>query len=182
MVLRPAEFRLHRSLRKTWLRFLNTPGCEIAMDTTFRSVIEACAAARRPGQTGTWIVDSMLDAYTALHQAGFAHSVEVFQNGHLVGGLYCVNVGGMIFGESMFHAQTDASKWAVCALMGFCLFHQLPLVDCQQATSHLRFLGAQPIPRQEFLSAVSSLQTKPMPIWSWQREPMVQALLQRSPD
>jgi leucyl/phenylalanyl-tRNA---protein transferase len=154
MVLRTYEFKLHRSLRKTLQSFIANPHCEIRMDHAFDHVIRQCARAPRHGQSGTWIVEEMIQAYVALHQAGFAHSVETWVNGQLVGGLYAVSIGDTLFGESMFALQTDASKIALSALVAFARTHDLRWIDCQQNTPHLASLGAREIPRSEFLQLV----------------------------
>lgn len=163
MVLQTQHFKLHRSLRKSLLRFIDAPGHEVRFDTAFEAVIHACAGTPREGQAGTWIVPDMVKAYTALHHAGDAHSVETWVDGELVGGLYCVNLGGMVFGESMFAHRTDASKIALAALVAFCRANGLPLIDCQQNTRHLASLGASEIPRAEFVAhvAVNAAQTTP---------------------
>ena len=131
MVLALDNFKLHRSLRKTLQRFAITPGCEVRIDHDFTAVINACARSPRDGQGGTWIVQDMIDAYTALHHAGHAHSVETWVDGKLAGGLYCTALGAAVFGESMFSRQTDASKIALCALVALCRAHNLAgnLVD-----------------------------------------------------
>ena len=168
MVLQTAQFRLHRSLRKTLQSLLLQGRLEVRMDTAFTSVIGACAEAPRRGQDGTWILPEMVAAYTALHQAGFAHSVETWIDGELVGGLYCVAVGRAVFGESMFARRTDASKIALAALVAFCRQHGIPQVDCQQNTGHLATLGAAEMPRQAFLEVVQAQQTAPAPCWTFE--------------
>ena len=167
MELRPENFKLHRSLRKSLLRFIGAAGHEIRFDTAFAQVIHACASTPRDGQPGTWIVPDMVKAYTALHRAGHAHSVETWVNGRLVGGLYCVNLGGMVFGESMFAHQTDASKTALAALVAFCRAKGLPLIDCQQNTRHLASLGAAEISRAEFVAQVATLVARASPRWEF---------------
>jgi leucyl/phenylalanyl-tRNA--protein transferase len=167
MVLDVAHFKLHRSLKKTIEKFRANPACEIRIDSSFREVIESCATSRREGQSGTWIVKEMVEAYVALHQAGFAHCVETWMNGHLQGGLYCVSIGHYVFGESMFSRSTDSSKIALAALVAFCRHHQLPHIDCQQNTKHLRSLGALEIPRSEFLSQVQSQTDRTRPDWKF---------------
>ncbi|OYU45459.1 MAG: leucyl/phenylalanyl-tRNA--protein transferase [Burkholderiales bacterium PBB4] len=154
MVLKPTEFRLHRSLRQALKNFVGQPDCVIRIDSQFASVIHACATSPRNGQQGTWIVPKMVNAYTDLHTAGFAHSVETWMDGKLVGGLYCVAIGKAIFGESMFAAQTDASKIALAALVALCREHHVPLIDCQQNTRHLASLGAGEIARTDFLDRI----------------------------
>ncbi|MFD0669520.1 leucyl/phenylalanyl-tRNA--protein transferase [Ramlibacter sp. MAHUQ-53] len=155
MVLMPAEFRLHRSLRKTLQNFIRHPGCELRIDDSFDRVIEACARSPREGQNGTWILPAMVSAYRALHRAGFAHSVETWINGELAGGLYCVAIGHAVFGESMFARVTDASKIALAGLVALCRAQGVALVDCQQNTRHLASLGAREIDRGDFLAAVA---------------------------
>lgn len=150
MVLRTADFRLHRSLRKSIVHFINDARCEIRFDSAFERVIGACASKPRDGQSGTWIVSEMEQAYGELHRAGHAHSVETWINGELAGGLYCVNLGTMVFGESMFAHQTDASKIALAALVAFCRVKGVRMIDCQQNTGHLASLGAAEISRAAF--------------------------------
>jgi len=174
MVLVPAEFRLHRSLRKTITRLLAESRLEIRIDSDFDEVIRACAGSPRPGQAGTWIVAQMLRAYGAFHRAGHVHSVETWIDGQLAGGLYCVNIGAAVFGESMFTRVQDASKIALAALVAFCLEHDLRMIDCQQNTQHLASLGAREIPRAAFVAQVAQSVKKPSPRWRfepiyWQR-------------
>lgn len=168
MVLKVDEFRLHRSLRKTLQKFLITPGCEIRFDSAFEDVIGACASSPRPGQDGTWIVPAMVQAYIALHRAGHAHSVETWVDGELVGGLYCVSLGRAVYGESMFARASDASKIALAALVAFCRAHEISLIDCQQNTPHLATLGAQEIPRVDFLRHIDAARQLPSPRWQFQ--------------
>lgn len=150
MVLFTDEFRLKRSLRKTLARFVRTPGCEVRIDTAFRRVITACSTTPREGQDGTWIVPEMVEAYCAWHRLGQVHSVETWIDGELVGGLYAVGLGRMVFGESMFSHRTDASKIALAALVCFCREHAIGMIDCQQRTGHLASLGGREIARAEF--------------------------------
>ena len=165
MVLHTENFKLHPSLRKTLKKFLRQEGCEIRINTAFDQVMNACAMSARPGQKGTWIVPPMLKAYHALHKAGHAHSVETWVNGQLVGGLYCVAVGRAVFGESMFARQTDASKIALSALVGFCRAQGVAMIDCQQNTRHLASLGAAEIGRDAFVAHVTQAQTQSPPAW-----------------
>lgn len=167
MVLQVADFRLHRSFRKSLQRFIHTPGCEIRFDSAFDSVIQHCAASPRPGQSGTWIVPAMVQAYQTLHRAGFAHSVETWIDGELVGGLYCVAIGKAVFGESMFTRTPGASKLALAALVGFCRQHGVGLIDCQQNTAHLASMGAGEIDRAQFIHEVSISVAKPAPAWQF---------------
>jgi leucyl/phenylalanyl-tRNA--protein transferase len=163
MLLPVADFRLHRSLRKTLQRFLRTPGCEVRFDSAFRRVIDACANTPRLGQPGTWIVPEMVDAYVRLHEAGVAHSVETWIDGELVGGLYGLGLGRMVFGESMFAHRTDASKIALAALVAFCRAHQIEQIDCQQHTGHLASLGAAPVSRTHFEAHLAATVALPGP-------------------
>jgi len=167
MVLRTADFRVHRSLRKTLQAFTDTAGCEIRIDHGFEAVIRACSGAPRPGQDGTWIVPDMVRAYTALHRAGHAHSVETWIDGELAGGLYCVNIGLAVFGESMFARRSDASKIALAALVAFCRAHGVAAIDCQQNTRHLASLGAAEMARADFIRQVHSAAQKPAPDWKF---------------
>jgi leucyl/phenylalanyl-tRNA--protein transferase len=165
MVLPTAEFRLHRSLRKTIAKLIDDPRFELRFDSAFENVIDACSSSARPGQSGTWIVPPMRRAYSAFHRAGYAHSVETWMDGRLVGGLYCVSLGHAVFGESMFTHVPDASKVALAALVAFCLHHGVPLIDCQQDTQHLASLGARAIPRSEFVAQVERNVEKPALTW-----------------
>jgi leucyl/phenylalanyl-tRNA--protein transferase len=167
MVLKTQQFKLHRSLRKTLQHFSSNPACEIRFDTAFDRVINACASKPRDGQPGTWILPEMVAAYCALHAVGHAHSVETWVGGELVGGLYCVNLGGMVFGESMFAHVTDASKIALCALVAFCRVHGITMIDCQQKTRHLASLGAEEISRDEFTAHVTQVMARPAPTWQF---------------
>jgi len=149
MVLFPDELKVSRSLRKS----VAHGGYETRFDTSFRAVMEACAAPR-DGQGGTWIVPRMIDAYSALHQRGFAHSVESWRDDELVGGLYGVSLGKVFFGESMFTREPDASKVALVKLVERLKAAGYRVIDCQQATAHLASLGAREIPRAEFSQLV----------------------------
>ncbi|MCA3252162.1 MAG: leucyl/phenylalanyl-tRNA--protein transferase [Pseudomonadota bacterium] len=150
MVLPVTEFRIAPSLRKTIRRFLRTPGSELRFDSACRAVIEACATTPRPGQEGTWIVPTVADAYARWHERGAVHSVETWVDGQLVGGLYFVAIGRMVFGESMFARHADASKIALAALVAACRARGVAVVDCQQNTAHLARFGAREIPRDDF--------------------------------
>jgi leucyl/phenylalanyl-tRNA--protein transferase len=170
MVLEVAQFKLHRSLRKTLTHFAATSRCEIRVDHGFSDVITACSQAPRVGQAGTWIVPEMVEAYTALHRAGTAHSVETWIDGELAGGLYCVGIGRAVFGESMFTRRPDASKIALAALVCLCRRAGVEMIDCQQNTSHLASLGAHEMPRERFVSHVADARQHPGP--QWQFEPI----------
>lgn len=152
MVLVPAELRVTRSLAKV-LR--NRPWV-VRADTAFDEVIRACAGPRERAD-GTWISDAMIDAYSALHAAGFAHSIEVWIDDALAGGLYGVCLGRMFFGESMFSRVRDASKIALVHLARHLDAQGGTLIDCQMRTAHLASMGAREIPRKAFLERVSEL-------------------------
>jgi leucyl/phenylalanyl-tRNA---protein transferase len=149
MVLFPGELKVSRSLRKVVAR----GQYETRMDTAFRAVMKQCAAPR-DGQGGTWIVPEMVDAYTRLHELGFAHSVESWLDGELVGGLYGLALGKVFFGESMFSRAPDASKVALVKLVERLKAENFAVIDCQQATSHLASLGAREVPRKAFAQLV----------------------------
>ncbi|MBV9891364.1 MAG: leucyl/phenylalanyl-tRNA--protein transferase, partial [Rhizobacter sp.] len=122
----------------------------IRIDSTTRRVITACATVAREGESGTWIVAEMIDAYAAWHALGRVHSFETWIDGELAGGLYGVAIGRMFFGESMFARRTDASKIALAALVAFCRGHAIETIDCQQKTPHLASLGGREIAHGEF--------------------------------
>ena len=168
MLLRTDDFRLSHSLRKTLRRFLRTPGCELRIDHDTPRVMAHCAETPREEQNGTWIVPEMQAAYGEWARAGDVHSVETWIGDELVGGLYGVNIGRMMFGESMFSHRTDASKIALAGLVAFCRWHDMPVIDCQQATGHLASLGASPIPRADFERQVHALVARaPAPVWAY---------------
>lgn len=167
MVLDVTKFRMHPSFKKTLLKFCKTPGCEIRMDSAFEQVIRACSERRRDGQSGTWIVPDMIEAYVDLHRAGLAHSVETWINGTLAGGLYCVAMGKFVFGESMFSRSTDASKISLAALVCFCRHHGIQQIDCQQNTSHLASLGACEVSRDRFAEQVAIGLAEATPTWQF---------------
>jgi leucyl/phenylalanyl-tRNA--protein transferase len=163
-----ATDRIHVASRlRRWLRHCDWT---IRADTQFAAVMQACAGPRR-GQRGTWITPAMLSAYRALHDAGHAHSVEVFDgDGTLAGGIYGVALGRMFFGESMFSARTNASKVALLALCrGLCGWG-FRLLDAQVASPHLQSMGAFEMPRGEFIAHVSAAcaESGPGP-GNWQR-------------
>ncbi len=157
MVLFPGELKVSRSLRKSVAHGVY----ETRFDTAFRAVIEACAEPRE-GQSGTWIVPEMVEAYVRLHELGFAHSVESWREGRLVGGLYGMALGTAFFGESMFTREPDASKVALVRLVARLRAAGVRVIDCQQATAHLASLGAREIPRKAFAQLVQeSIQYPP---------------------
>ncbi|WP_153100468.1 leucyl/phenylalanyl-tRNA--protein transferase [Paraburkholderia hayleyella] len=164
MILRPDEFKVSPSLRKTLKRIVRDAVWEVRVDDDFAAVMRACAQAPRHGQHGTWITADIVEAYCSLHHAGQAHSVETWCNGQRVGGLYGVSLGRMFFGESMYASVTDASKIALAALVGHLRQHKVEVIDCQQNTAHLASLGAREITRQAFIAHVqASVDTEPVP-------------------
>ena len=146
-ILVPRAFRWGRSVRKLSRR----AGVRVTFDTHFEAVIEACATVPRLGQQGTWITPMVVDAYTDLHRQGIAHSVEVWSEDVLVGGLYGLAMGRAFFGESMFHRIPDASKLALGALCQRLHPAGYRFIDCQQDTPHLRTLGSVVVPRLRYL-------------------------------
>ncbi len=168
MVLFPEEFRLTRSLRKT----LRAGAFEVRFDSDFPGVMAACASTPRDGQDGTWITPEMRHAYTRLHELGWAHSVETYADGVLVGGLYGMAIGRMFYGESMFSRRSDASKVAFAHLIEFLVTHQFGMIDCQMYTDHLASLGGREIPRAEFLARLSALTASGSPRTLWSTDPL----------
>lgn len=150
LVLEPARLHVPSSLR----RVLNSGRLRFTLDTAFAQVIRACARAPRPGQRGTWIVAEMIQAYERLHALGLAHSAEVWNGERLVGGVYGVALGSVFFGESMFYAESDASKAAFVLLTRWLADRGCTLMDCQQTTEHLLRFGAREMHRREFLRRV----------------------------
>lgn len=149
---------------RRFARALRGSGWTLRADTAFADVVTACAQAPRPGQNGTWITDAMRDAYTALHAAGFAHSVEVFEGDALVGGIYGVSIGRMFYGESMFSARTGGSKAALFGLARQMRLWDMPLIDAQVGNLHLASLGAASWPRERFVESVEALAQMPAPV------------------
>lgn len=148
-VLYPQELNISRSMR----RALNSGRFSVTANTCFNEVITACASVPREGQDGTWITDDMKAAYNQLHAEGFAHSVEVWQNQELVGGIYGVQVGDIFCGESMFSKVSNASK---TALIHVCQSGLYKLVDCQVHTDHMESMGARMISREQYMAVLNS--------------------------
>jgi len=132
---------------------LKSSGFEYRYDTAFATVIDHCSRVSREGQAGTWITSEMKDAYIDLHRRGHAHSVETWLDGKLVGGLYGVALGPFFFGESMFHLVSDASKAALVALVE--RYSKAPLIDCQVHNDFFESMGAEHIPREQFLQTLA---------------------------
>jgi leucyl/phenylalanyl-tRNA--protein transferase len=140
---------------------------DVRFDTSFAAVISACANAERPDQYGTWITDEIQRAYICLHELGFAHSVEAYLKGKLVGGLYGISLGNAFFGESMFHTVSDASKVAFVHLVKQAKLWDFSFIDNQQVTPHLLSLGAETVTRDCFLSMLEKTLQEPTHRGSW---------------
>ncbi len=153
MVLFLEALKVSNSLKKTIKKQI----FEIKFNANFREVMMACSQTPRDGQAGTWITETMIEAYCELHKLGFAISAEAWQNGVLVGGCYGVKIGCMFYGESMFHHVTDASKVAFVHLAEHLKNAGVGLIDCQMKTAHLASFGAQEISRDEFITALNRL-------------------------
>ena len=171
MVLIPGEFKTSHSLAKV----LRNSAFEVRIDSAFEQVMRGCAAPRTGQQNslpGTWISADMIAAYVALHNLGYAHSVEVWMADELVGGLYGVSIGRMFYGESMFSRVSNASKIALAYLAGQLERRRFDMIDCQMHTPHLASLGARKIPRREFIDRLQDLV---------HCEPMIQSQLDLNP-
>lgn len=164
-VLYMEQFKLRRSLRKTLSKTAQDPKHSIRMDFDFEQTIRACAQQTRPGQDGTWISEEIIAAYCELHRRGFAHSIEHWYEQTLIGGLYCVSFGGMVYGESMFSRATDASKVAFAYFIAWLKAQNVHIIDCQQATSHLLSLGAVTLSRELFEQEMKLALSKPSLCW-----------------
>ena len=148
MVMTTRDLIVQRSLRKA----IRRSRIELAIDTAFsRGPARAAPKSPRPGQTGTWLIPEMVDAYTKLHELGFAHSIEAWRGDELVGGLYGVSLGAAFFGESMFARAPDASKIAFAAIVRQLDAWSIGLIDCQVHTEHLERFGAYEVPRANYL-------------------------------
>jgi leucyl/phenylalanyl-tRNA--protein transferase len=166
MVLPIDDLYVSRSLRKA----MRKEPYELTMDTAFDRVIRACARVPRPGQLGTWITDEMEQAYIELHRRGYAHSVEAWDDGTLVGGLYGVSLGAAFFGESMFATAPNASKIAFVTLIRQLAQWSFELVDCQVYTDHLASFGADLWPRKRFLRELERVLSHPTRQGKWTLE------------
>jgi leucyl/phenylalanyl-tRNA--protein transferase len=166
-VLFPGEFHASRRLR----RELRRSHAEIRFNTCFSDVIDSCSG-HRPGQQGTWITREMIVAYTRLHAEGWAHSIEVWQDDALIGGLYGLAIGRVFFGESMFSRQSNASKYALYALSQHLQTREFALIDCQVLSQHLTTLGASLLPRARFADILGVACEPPEPFDGWPRVPL----------
>jgi leucyl/phenylalanyl-tRNA---protein transferase len=167
-VFRTDSLRPNRSLR----RALAGKDWRVTVDHAFAQVMEACAAPR-PNQAGTWISPEMIDAYGMLHEQGYAHSVEVWEEDRLVGGIYGVCIGKLFCGESMFSADSGGSKLALCALAALLRRWGFPLIDAQVSNPHLLGLGAMEVPRATFLRWIATLASTPFDQQHWRDLPAV---------
>lgn len=153
MVLRPSEVRITKSSRN----LLNRQKFTVTADTCFEAVIDQCQKVHRPGQEGsTWLTDELKNNIIEIHKLGFAHSIEVFENKELVGGLYGISIGKLFFGDSMFSKVSNASKIAFIHLCKMLEQNDFDLLDCQIYNEHLASLGAYNIPRDAFINLVEA--------------------------
>ncbi len=151
MVLFPDQVKISKSMRAV----LRKKQFEVTFNKAFDGVVEACAKVKRFGQNGTWITPGLMEVYSTLHTQGHAHSVEVWEEGVLVGGLYGIDLGTVFCGESMFSKANNASKVALISLAKELKKNKYKLIDCQVPTQHLVSMGAESIPRAEFLTYLS---------------------------
>jgi leucyl/phenylalanyl-tRNA--protein transferase len=166
-IFRPDTLHVSRSLR----RHMRRGGHEIRFDTAFSEVMEGCAGLRpQYPEGGTWINAEMKQAYARLHHLGYAHSVELWQDGELVGGLYGVALGRVFFGESMFSRVTDASKVVLVTLMQYLERWGYAFMDCQVQSEHLESMGSVPVPRRDFLGMLATLCAEPVSDHAWRPE------------
>lgn len=163
LILYPDKFNLRKSFR----RVLRSGKFSVTFDKHFYEVIQYCATVPREGQEATWIVPEMVEAYTRLHREGFAHSVEVYEEGKLVGGLYGVALGKAFFGESMFSLAPDASKVAFKALSDVLGSRGYDFIDCQMKTDHMIGLGAEVVEREIFLDTLEMATEKSSDMGKW---------------
>ena len=166
LVLDLKDFTISRSLRKTLKKAI----FQITFDHAFEQVIQACAVVPRTAQNGTWITEEMQEAYINLHGLGYAHSVESWFGGELVGGLYGVSLGKAFFGESMFHLKTDASKVALATLVEKLKSWDFHFIDSQMTTEHMIRLGAKELPRRIFLKRLQLALRQPTKRGRWRIE------------
>lgn len=148
MVLFPEKVKISKSMAQV----MKSNKFRITWNTEFEKVINACSAIIRKGQHGTWITPEMKSAYLKLHQMGIAKSIEVWENDLLVGGLYGIDLGNVFCGESMFSSTSNASKFAFICLAKELQHKKYKLIDCQVYTAHLESLGAEEIPRKQFMA------------------------------
>lgn len=167
-VFAPDDLQLNRSLRK----YQKQQQFHYSRNLAFAQVIAHCAALPRRNQAGTWIVDAMQQAYLALHQAGLAHSIEVWRDNVLVGGLYGVTIGGLFCGESMFNLEPNTAKLALCMLQQQLSSYSDGWIDCQMPNPFLLQLGVKPLPKAEYLMLLQRLRDQPLPPNAWEPAPL----------
>lgn len=163
LVLFPKDFKRNKSLKKK----VEKREFKVVFDSNFEAVIRNCAQIKREDQENSWITEEMINAYIKIHELGYAHSVETYFEGKLVGGLYGVSIGKAFFGESMFHNKTDASKVALWYLVDRLLEWDFDFIDAQQETNHLKSLGAIVIKREKFLNLLEIAVAKEGIIQKW---------------
>ncbi len=163
MVLKPQQALFSKSLLKS----IKKQEFEVQFDTDFKSVITHCSKVKRDGQYGTWITKAVKKTFIELHLLGLAHSVEVYQHGKIVGGLYGLSLGKTFFGESMFHLLPNASKTAFYHLVEFLNSNNFDLIDAQQETPYLASFGAKPIPRMDFIEILKESVQKTTLVGNW---------------
>jgi leucyl/phenylalanyl-tRNA--protein transferase len=166
MIVLPQNFKPSKSLK----RLMHSGIYRICFDTAFDAVVSSCARIRRKGQEGTWITNDYKLTFNKFHRAGLAHSVEVFREDKLVGGLYGLSLGKVFFGESMFHLEPNTSKIAFAALVDFMFAKSMTLIDAQQETNHLKNLGGFPVERNDFLEVLNKALSFPTWIGNWGQE------------
>ena len=166
-VFRKGDFHLTRRLR----RELRKSSAEVRFNTAFSDVVVACAGPRRY-EEGTWITSDMITAYDALHRSGWAHSVEIWEENTLIGGLYGIIIGRVLFGESMFSDRTNASKVALLLLERMLEQETLALIDCQVQSRHLLSLGATVVRRTRFVESLNELCKPPHAFENWPEQPI----------
>ncbi len=166
MIMTTTDLIVQRSLRKA----IRKKPYELRMDTVFEQVLQGCAEAPRPGQSGTWLIPEMVEAYVELHRMGLAHSFEAWRGGELIGGCYGVSLGAAFFGESMFTRGPDASKIAYTACVNQLHACGIGLIDCQVHTEHLERFGAYEVPRLEYMELLHVALDQPTRRGRWQFE------------
>lgn len=162
-VLVPSELKVSRSMRP----YLNSDKWRWSIDEDFRAVMSKCKQKERKGQAGTWIFGELESVFMELHEMGYAHSVEVWEDDRLIGGLYGLSLGNIFFGESMFADESNASKYGFIHFIRWLERNGTTLVDCQQETAHLKSLGAKMIPSESFYKRLKENIFLPTRVMKW---------------
>lgn len=162
-VLFPEKLVVSKSMRP----YFNQQKYTIRYDTAFRQVMKECQRTFRPGQWGSWITEDLIDNYVLLHEAGLAHSVEVYEGEELVGGLYGLALGRVFFGESMFHHRPNASKFGFISLVRRLTERGYRMIDCQQETGHLKSFGGESISRTSFIEHLADIEAEETERGTW---------------